>query len=259
MSRFLLGSISLWKREVVRFYRQRNRVIGALMPPLFIWFFLGSGFGKSFSAPGMEGAGYLEFFYPGVIALVVLFTSIYSAMSLIEDRRDGYLQGVLVSPMPRSAIIFGKVLGGTSQGFVQGVLLLILAPFIGIEFTLASVALILAIILTLSFGLTAFGIMMAWRTDSVSGFHAIMNFILMPMWLLSGAFFPVGGSAVWLNVVMRLNPLTYGVEALRGAFYAEAGNAVGLATLPAMFVMLGFGAVIFAATVMMANRPVRTS
>jgi ABC-2 type transport system permease protein len=252
---------TLWKREFVRFFRQRNRVVGAIGPPVLIWVFIGSGFGSSFQAPSSDGMSYLEYFYPGMIVLVVLFTSIFSAISVIEDRRDGFLQGVLVTPAPRSAIVLGKILGGASQACVQGCLLLVICPFLGIELTAGRAAYVLVTLAIVSFSLTAFGFMMAWRTDSSQGYHAVMNLLLMPMWLLSGAFFPLTSSPTWIRLVMRVNPLTYGVSALRGSMYhGDAVPAlVGSAGHMPVFVIMAFGVGMFAIAAVVVNRPARTA
>lgn len=259
MTSYSIAVATLWKREFVRFFRQRNRVLGALGPPLLMWIFVGSGFGASFSSPAHGGISYLEYFYPGMIVLAVLFTSIFSALSIIEDRRDGFLQGVLVTPAPRSALVLGKVLGGASQASVQGCLLLVIAPFLGIRLDVVGALWVLVTLAVVSFSLTAFGFLMAWRTDSSQGYHAVMNLLLMPMWLLSGAFFPITSAPTWIQWVMRLNPLTYGVAALRASFYR--GNAAALPTEAALGVALAvttvFGAAMFVAAVAIVRRPAR--
>jgi ABC-2 type transport system permease protein len=257
MSTHLLAIWSLWKRELVRFYRQRNRVIGALGPPLLVWFFIGSGFRGSFHPPGVEnGISYLEYFYPGVITLVVLFTAIFSSISIIEDRRDGFLYGVLVSPVSRPAIVLGKMLGGASQAFFQAALLLVVLPFIGIGTSGAHALVVLGTLGLISLSVTALGFATAWGTDSTQGYHAIMNLLLMPMWVLSGAFFPLTGAPVWLRFVMRLNPMTYALAALRGSFYGEDA-ALALTQIPmltACIVVAGFGALMFGTAVWVAHR-----
>lgn len=219
MRRFWLAGFSLWQREVVRFFRQRSRVIGALGPPILFWFLIGSGLGSSFrvaAAPASNGgADFLQYFYPGTITLIVLFTAIFSTISVIEDRHEGFLQSVLVAPVPRTAIVFGKIAGGSTLAFVQGLLFLCFAPLTGIQITPSGAIFLIVMLLLVSFGLTGLGFLLAWRLDSTQGFHAIMNLLLIPMWLLSGALFPVSGAPPWLRLVMRLNPLTYSVSALQ--------------------------------------------
>ena len=219
----LLPAFTLWWRELVRFYRQRSRVIGVIASPLVFWLVIGSGFGTSFrsgNAPGQQH--YLDFFYPGALIMIVLFTSIFTMMSVIEDRKEGFLLSVLVAPVPRSAIVLGKVLGGTTLAAAQGLIFLIFAPLIGVHFGIASFLLIVLTVFLVSFALTALGFAIAWPMDSTSAFHAIINLFLIPLWLLSGSLFPLSGASGWIRVLMWINPLTYGVEALRNLLYPEA-------------------------------------
>ena len=225
----LLATFALWRRDIVRFYRQRSRVIGALGTPVVFWLLLGSGLGSSFRAvsPVAPDGGYLEYFYPGTLALILLFTAIFSTISVIEDRHEGFLQGVLVAPVPRSAIALGKILGGTTLALMQAAVFLLLAPFANMSVGWASLPMLLIVLGTLGFALTGLGFAMAWILDSVQGFHAIMNLFLLPMWLLSGAVFPPTGAAEWIRWVMLLNPMTYGVAAIRGVL--TNGDTVGIA------------------------------
>ena len=212
----LLPAFSLAKRELVRFLRQRNRIIGAFLTPIVFWVLIGAGMGRSFQAPGgSSGSSYLHYFYPGTVLMILLFTAIFSTISIIEDRREGFLQSVLVAPISPMVIVLGKVLGGTALAFGQGLVFLILAPLVGFKFTPASFALALLVMFVVSFGLTALGFCIAWRMSSTQGFHAIMNLFLMPMWFLSGALFPASGAMKGLGLLIRANPLSYGLSALR--------------------------------------------
>jgi ABC-2 type transport system permease protein len=245
----LLPAFTLWWRELVRFYRQRSRVIGVIASPLVFWLVIGSGFGTSFrsgNAPGQQH--YLDFFYPGALIMIVLFTSIFTMMSVIEDRKEGFLLSVLVAPVPRSAIVLGKVLGGTTLAAAQGLIFLIFAPLIGVHFGIASFLLIVLTVFLVSFALTALGFAIAWPMDSTSAFHAIINLFLIPLWLLSGSLFPLTGASGWIRMLMRINPLTYGVEALRNLLYPEAPTQFtlqsSLATL-ILFSLFMFGLAFF--------------
>jgi ABC-2 type transport system permease protein len=214
----LLPAISLCRRELVRFLRQRHRIIGALATPIVFWLLIGGGMGRSFNATGLPGGtNYIQFFFPGTILMILLFTAIFSTISIIEDRREGFLQSVLVAPVSRMSIVLGKVLGGTLLAFGQGFLFLLLAPTVGIHLTLPGLLVALVTMLLLSFSLTCLGFCIAWRMTSTQGFHAIMNLFLMPLWFLSGALFPAGGAWKGLGLVMNLNPLSYGLAALRRA------------------------------------------
>jgi ABC-2 type transport system permease protein len=208
---------------------------------------LGFGFRSSFQLPGTQRMSALEYLYPGSIVLNILFTAIFSSISLIQDRNEGFLQAVLVAPLSRAALVFGKISGGTALAATQGVLFLILAPFIGIHLTFLSFLVSAFTILLISFALTAVGFLFAWRMQSVQGFHAIMNLILMPLWILSGSFFPSVGAPWGLKMVMFANPLTYGVIALRQSFYLSGAKtfyeAPGLGI--SLLVTLVFGLAIF--------------
>lgn len=246
----------LW-REVVRFRRQRSRLVGAFAQPLVLWLLLGAGLSASFRPPGTpEGTGYVEYFYPGIIALVLLFTAIFATISTVEDRREGFLQGVLVAPVARSSIVMGQVLGGTTLAVFQGVLVLLLAPLAGISLSALSVLSVVAVMFLVSFSLTSLGLIIAWRMDSIQGFHAIMNLILIPIWLLSGAFFPASGVPAWLVWAMRLDPLTYGMAALRWCLYLENPAAAGKVPplVPSLVITLAFCVLAFLAATGAARR-----
>ncbi len=252
---FLLPAAGLWHREVVRFLRQRNRVAGALLTPFVFWILLGAGFGNS-----MRGAGddaYLSYFFPGTLVLVVFFTSIYSTISIIEDRQEGFLQSVLVAPIPRASVVAGKVLGGTTVAVIQALLFLLLAPTVGIHLTVMGVLAAAGMLALVALGLTALGFLLAWRMESTQGFHVIMNLVLMPLWLLSGSLFPASGAAGWLSWVMVFNPLTYAVAGVRRCLGLGwvAETPVGLPSLPlSAGVTLFFALVTFAACTVLAGR-----
>ena len=249
----LLPAFTLWWREIVRFYRQPTRVVGVLASPLVFWLVIGSGFGTSFRSGGGPGQQhYLDYFYPGALIMIVLFTSIFTMMSVIEDRKEGFLLSVLVAPVPRTAIVLGKVLGGTTLSAVQGIIFLIFAPFAGVHLHPLQVLLVTIVVFLVSFSLTALGFAIAWPMDSSQAFHGIVNLFLIPLWLLSGALFPLSGASKSLQIVMRLNPLTYGVEALRGLLYPSAETTFPLPS--AMATLLLFSLVMLALAVLMANR-----
>ena len=247
----ILATCSLWRRDIVRFYRQRSRIIGALGSPVVFWLLLGSGLGRSFeggaTSPPVEG--YLQYFYPGTLALIVLFTSIFSTISVIEDRQEGFLQGVLVAPVPRSAIVLGKILGGTTLAVAQGAVFMVLAPLAGVPLAPAALPALAGVLIALGFATTGLGLLIAWSLDSTQGFHAIMNLLLIPMWILSGAVFPASGAAGWIRAVMVVNPMTYGVSALRQVIFPPApgftADGPGLAL--SVGIVVTFGAALLAA------------
>src|SRR5213593_853217 len=247
----LLPAFTLWWREVVRFYRQRTRVVGVIASPVLFWLVIGSGFGTSFRS----GAGqqhYLDYFFPGALVMIILFTSIFTMMSVIEDRNEGFLLSVLVAPVPRSAIVLGKVLGGTTLAALQGLIFLVFAPLVGIHLTLGSFGLIVLTVFLVSFALTALGFAIAWPMDSTQSFHAVINLFLIPLWLLSGALFPLAGASGWIRLLMRINPLTYGVEALRSLLYPASSDAFPLASSLATLIL--FAGAMFGLSFLMVNR-----
>jgi ABC-2 type transport system permease protein len=249
----LLPAFTLWWREIVRFYRQTTRVIGVLASPLVFWLVIGSGFGTSFRSGGGPGQQhYLDYFYPGALIMIVLFTSIFTMMSVIEDRKEGFLLSVLVAPLPRTAIVLGKVLGGTTLSAIQGMIFLIFAPFAGVHLNLVRMLLVALVVFLVSFALTALGFAIAWPMDSSQAFHGIVNLFLIPLWLVSGALFPLSGASKWLQVIMRVNPLTYGVAALRGLMYPGAETDFPLPSAMATLVL--FLLVMFGLAFLMANR-----
>jgi ABC-2 type transport system permease protein len=263
-----LPAWSLASRELVRFFRQRTRVVGALGQPFIFWVLFGAGLGGTFRAPAWAPAGmsYQEYFLPGVAVLIVLFTAIFSTISIIEDRREGFLQAVLVAPLPRASLVLGKVAGGTALAVIQAALFLLLGPMLwliglsphmSLSLSVGDAAMVFAFLVLQGFALTALGYVMAWPLDSTQGYHALMSVLLMPMWLLSGAFFPVPESG-WLAWVMRVNPLTYGVVGLQRILFAHAGQTTAQAGLPSiascLVVTAVFCVVAFVAAVWLTGR-----
>jgi ABC-2 type transport system permease protein len=250
----LMPALSLWRREVVRFYRNLSRVVGVIASPLLFWIVIGAGFGNSFRNPTTGGGqNYLDFFFPGALMMIVLFTSIFAMMSLIEDRNEGFLLSVLVAPVHRSVIVLGKVLGGTTLATLQGLLFLVLAPMIGIHFNIAQLILVILDIFLVSFSLTALGFIIAWPMDSTSGFHAIINLFLIPLWLLSGSLFPVSSASPWMAFLMRINPLTYGTEALRNLLFPATASPEFPLT-KCLMVLVVFTVIMFSLAFVVANR-----
>ena len=251
---FMLPVLTLARRELVRFFRQRNRVVGALLQPLIFGVLFGAAFKESFRPPpDMEGVNYQEYFFPGTVVMILLFTAIFSTISIIEDRKEGFLQSVLVAPISRLGMVMGKVLGGSLLALLQGVLFLLLAFFLNIPMDLATFVKAVAVLVPIALALTALGFVIAWRMDSTQGFHAIMSVFLLPMWLLSGALFPAAGVPAWLGWLIALNPLTYGLAALRHVLY----NGRVLAGLPpfglSLCITLVFAAVMIAAAACIAG------
>ena len=256
MTRTIAAIGALARREIVRFVRARSRVFGALVQPILLWAMFGAGLRASFRPPAGGGPiDYAEYLFPGTVVLILLFTAIFSTISLIEDRREGFLQGVLVAPIPRVALVLGKILGGTVLALLQGLLVLALGPLVGLRLSPVSLGLSVVILFVLAFALTAVSFCFAWRLESTQGFHAVMTVFLMPLWLLSGAFVPAEGAPTWLSILMAFDPLTYGVAAFRYALHA--GGAPLVAGLPSATLSVGvtllFGAAALAAALTVAR------
>ncbi|HEX6811216.1 MAG TPA: ABC transporter permease [Planctomycetota bacterium] len=212
---------ALWQREVVRFLRDRPRLVGSLLQPIVFWVLFSGALHGSFKPGGMD---YGQYFFVGTLAMITLFTAIFATITVIEDRKEGFLQGVLVSPVPRSAIALGKILGGATLGMLLAMLFLLMAPLAGVSLAPERVLLGLGVLALLAVAVTGLGFALAWVMDSTAAYHGIMMLFLMPMLLLSGAFFPMETAHPLLSWVRFVNPMTYGVGALRHAFQGEVAG-----------------------------------
>ena len=247
--------LTLWERDIVRFFRDKPRVIGGLVPPIVFWLLIGAGLGTAVRVPGApEGLSFLQFFYAGTLVLIVLFTSIFATISIIEDRREGFLQSVLVAPVSRLSIVLGKVLGSATVGLAQGLAFLLLAGPAGLHPGLHGYALAAAVLTLAAIGLTGLGFCIAWVLDSSQGFHAVMNLFLIPMWMLSGALFPAATAPRFLQAVIAANPVSYAVtglqRALLPAVVAEGAASMGIC----LAILAAFAALMLAACVFVASR-----
>lgn len=256
-SRLLLPMGTLALREWQHFFRSRSRIVGALGTPLVFWGLLGAGFRHSFSADLHAGpVSYLEYSFPGMIVLILLFSSVFSMFSVIEDRREGFLQAALVAPAWRGGLVLGKVIGSAAVALVQGLLFSLLAPLAGISMHATQWALLALVAAPTAISLTGVGFVAAWVLDSTQGFHAIMNLVLLPLWLLSGAVFPPAGASAWLRVAMWANPLTYAVAAVRHSLYAPgAAERINLPSMGlSLAVVIATGAVAVTLAAVAARR-----
>ncbi len=218
--KYLRAVYTIWLREVIRFFRERARIVGMLGQPLLYLLIVGNGLAATFIIPGAPpGFNYVHFMFPGIIGMSVLFTSIFSAISIVWDREFGFLKEVLVAPVPRWTVAVGKALGGSTVAMMQCAVLLLLAPVIGIPLSLITVVKLFGVLFLMAFSITSLGITIASRMESMEGFQMIMNFLIMPLFFLSGAMFPLRGVPLWMETLMRLDPLTYGVDALRNIIY----------------------------------------
>jgi ABC-2 type transport system permease protein len=202
MNSFLLPAATLWQRELLRFWRQKSRVLGVVASPLVFWLIIG------------YGSNDLARFYSGALVLTVMFSAIFSTISIIEDRREGFLLSMLVSPAPRTSLVLGKILGAATLAWIQGLIFLAFAPLAGVSIQIVELIPVVAAIFLISFTLTGLGFVIAWKMESTAAFHGIMNLLLVPMWMVSGSLFPMATAHGWIKAIMWINPLTYSIALL---------------------------------------------
>jgi ABC-2 type transport system permease protein len=210
----------VWKRELIRFSRDRLRILTSLMQPFLFLFVLGTGLSKLASA-GTHGVDLKTFVYPGVLCMAVMFTAMFSAASLVWDREFGFLREMMVAPVRRSSLVLGKCFGGATVAGFQGVIVLCLAGLVHVPYNAVLIVEVFAIQLLLAFAITAFGVMVAARITQMQSFMALMQMAIMPMYFLSGALFPVSGLPRWLEILNRIDPLTYAVDPIRRIVFSH--------------------------------------
>ncbi len=208
----------VWEREAIRFFRTRARILSSFIQPILFLFVL--GWGMSTLVGSVAGFDFKKFLFPGIVAMTVMSTAISSAISIVWDREFGFLREMLVAPVSRTALVSGKTLGGASIATVQGTIMLVLAPLIGVHLTPLLVIEVIGIELLMAVSLTAFGVFVASHIQRMEGFSVVMQLLLFPMLFLSGALFPLSGLPGWLTVLTRINPLTYAVAPLRDVVFA---------------------------------------
>ena len=220
----------IWYRDVLRYYRDRGRLLASLAQPVLFLLVFGTGLSSSlrgastgFGSTAGGGLQYQQFIYPGIIGMAVLFTAIFGAMSIVWDREFGFLKEVLVAPINRAAVAIGKTLGGATQAMLQGLLLLVLAPLVGVTLTWQGVLELIPLIFVYAFALSALGVAVGARMRSMQGFQVVMNFLMMPIFFLAGALFPLRGLPAWMTVLTRLDPASYGIDPLRRTVLGAAG------------------------------------
>jgi ABC-2 type transport system permease protein len=210
----------VWKRELIRFSRDRLRILTSLIQPFLFLFVLGTGI-SSLASAGTHGVNFKIFIYPGVLSMAVMFTAMFSAASIVWDREFGFLREMMVAPVRRSSIVLGKVLGGATVAGFQGLIVIAISPLVNVPYQLGLILELFALTLLLAFAITAFGVMFAARINQMQSFMALMQMVIMPMFFISGALFSVASLPPWLGVLNRLDPLTYAVEPMRRAIFAH--------------------------------------
>ncbi len=236
----------LWIRQLKRYFRSRARIIGSLGQPLLFLIALGFGFGPIYAKAG--GGNYMQFLAPGIIAMSILFTAIFSGIEIIWDKQFGFLKETLVAPVSRTTIMFGRTLGGATVSVIQGILVLLISLLAGftIDVSLLPFAVFFMALIAILF--TAIGTAIASLLDDMQGFHLIINFLVMPIFFLSGALFPLVGVPKIIELFMRLNPLTYGVDGLRGTLTHAATIGLfkdSIILIIATVFFMGIGAYLF--------------
>ena len=204
-------------RELLRFVQDRPRMFSSFSMPIIFLIIFGAGFGRLIGQM-MPGVDYIQFMYPGILAMTVLMTSVMSGVSIVWDREFGFLKEVLVSPLSRSGVLVGKAVGAATIAIIQGAIMLVLAPIVNVPINLGTVLALLPLLLILSLALSGLGLLIGARMRSQQGFQIVMQLVIFPMMFLSGIFFPVSGVATWLEVLSKLNPVTYGIDAIRQVF-----------------------------------------
>lgn len=220
----------LWLRQIERYLRSRSRIVGSLAQPLLFLLALGYGFGAVFQQAGQ--GNYLNFLTPGIIGMSIIFTAIFSGMEVIWDRQFGFLKETLVAPMSRFSIMIGRTLGGASVATMQGVIVMLISLIFGfhpINFISAILAILIMFLVALLF--TSLGTMIASLLDDMQGFQLIMNFLVMPLFFLSGALFPLQGLPKTLSIIARIDPLSYGIDALRALLIGMGHYGLGIDVL----------------------------
>jgi ABC-2 type transport system permease protein len=239
LNSFILPAVTLWQRELVRFWQQKSRVLGVVASPLVFWLLMG------------YGSNDLARYYAGALVLTVMFSAIFSTISIIEDRREGFLLSMLVSPAPRTSMVLGKILGAATLAWIQGLIFLAFAPLAGVRIGLLQVISAAGAIFLVSFTLTGLGFVIAWKMDSSSGFHAIMNLLLVPMWMVSGALFPMATAQGVIRAIMWINPLTYSISLLNGLLGLPNASP---GPLQSAAVTLAFGLVLLIVSGLLASQ-----
>jgi ABC-2 type transport system permease protein len=227
MQDVVLGAWVVAYREILRFVQERSRIFGSFAMPLLFLVIFGAGFSRLVGTLG-QGVNFVQFIYPGIIAMTILMNSVMSGLSVVWDREFGFLKEILVAPIGRAGIVLGKAAGAATVALMQGSIMLVLAPIVGVSITPLLVVKLLPVLAIISMSLSGLGILVASRMRSQQGFQLIVQLLIFPLIFLSGVFFPVNDVPSWLAFVSRLNPLTYGVDAVRQLFLQGAGDAVGV-------------------------------
>jgi ABC-2 type transport system permease protein len=228
MMRALMVIYTIWLREFKIFLREKTRVVAGAGQPIIYLAILGNGLSSGTRLNATSHIDYIKYMYPGVIGMSILFTSVFSALSIIWDREFGFLKEVLVAPVPRWGVAVGKSLGGATVAMIQSVILIVIAPILGISLSITMVLELLVLAFLMSFAVTSLGVVIASRMQSMQSFQMVMNFMVMPLYFLSGAMFPMASAPAWMKALMTIDPIGYGVDAIRNVVFSHTAAPAGL-------------------------------
>ena len=256
---FIQTIYTIWQREIIRYWRDKTRIISTLFMPLMFLVIFGAGLSKTL-ATGNFGIDFVQFMYPGIIAMSVMSVAFFSTISTVWDREFGFLKEILVAPVSRVAVAFGKTLGATTIASIQALILLILAPFIGVTIHFAIIPQLVLFMLLLAFAISGMGLLISSLMKTTESFGLVMQVFIFPMFFISGAFFPLTAVPSWMKVLSYINPLTYGVDAMRQIILGNqvASNILNGLSLHAISVnalfLVVFSAVMVTAAVFAFNK-----
>ncbi|WP_281975360.1 ABC transporter permease [Halobacillus litoralis] len=230
------GILAIWQRDVIKFFRDRPRILGSFAMPFMFLILFGSGMSGAMSSM-MGGASpdspladfdFVQFMFPGIIGLTVFTTAIFSSLSVVQDKEFGYMKEILVSPISRISIAIGKVLGGSTVAVIQGLMMLIFVPFIGVSISFLMIIKLIPVMFLVAFTLSSIGLLIASTLKTSQGFQMVVQVLIFPMLFLSGAMFPLNGTPAWMNVLVKINPLTYSVDMFKKVILEPATMAPAL-------------------------------
>ena len=258
LARNVRAALMIWRRDIIRLFRMPTRLISGVAQPVLFLFVLGAGLEGAIGNRGAAGVDYQQYLFPGILSMSVLTSALFSAMAIVWDREFGFMREMMVAPISRTSLVIGKALGGGSVSVIQGIVLVALAPIVGVSFTVSSFFQMLGFLLLLAFSLTALGIVIGSRMQRMESFQMVMALVMQPMLFLSGAIFPLVSLPDWLGVITRLNPATYPVDAIRRVVLPKTAELDVLGwTVPLWadaLITLGFGAAMLLLAVKMFDR-----
>ena len=236
----------IWARELIRLRRMPTRIVSSIAQPIIFLLVMGAGIGSLVGNKGAGGVSYQVYIFPGILAMSIITSSLFSAMSIVWDREFGFLREMLVAPVTRGSLVLGKAVGGGSVSVAQGLILIVFAPFVGVTLTPFRVLALVVALLLLAFALTSLGIVLSSRINRMESFQMVMALVMQPMIFLSGAVFPLTSLPAWLAVLTRLNPATYGVDLCRRVLIPELPAAAKLTLFGHIVPLWGDAAIILA-------------